>query len=49
MLTAFRFGQPSGSTLLQNEMQAAMGGDKTVDEAVTNIQRGVAEWFEGFR
>jgi raffinose/stachyose/melibiose transport system substrate-binding protein len=49
MLTAFRFGQPSGSTLLQNEMQAAMAGDKTVDEAVTNIQRGVAEWFEGFR
>jgi len=26
-----------------------MGGDKTVAEAVTNIQRGVAEWFEGFR
>jgi len=49
MLTAFRFGQPSGSTLLQNEMQAAMAGDKTVDEAVTNIQRGVSEWFEGFR
>ncbi len=48
MLTAFRFGTPSGSTLLQNEMQAVMAGDKTVDEAVTNIQRGVAEWFEGF-
>ena len=49
MLTAFRFGQPSGSTLLQNEMQAVMAGDKTVADAVTNIQRGVAEWFEGFR
>jgi len=49
MLTAFRFGQPSGSTLLQNEMQAVMGGDKTVEEAAANIQRGVAEWFEGFR
>ncbi len=48
MLTAFRFGTPSGSTLLQNEMQAVMAGDKTVDDAVTNIQRGVAEWFEGF-
>ncbi len=48
MLTAFRFGQPSGSTLLQNEMQAVMGDSKTIDEAVTNIQRGVAEWFEGF-
>ncbi len=49
MLTAFRFGQPSGSTLLQNEMQAVMGGDKTVEDAAANIQRGVAEWFEGFR
>jgi raffinose/stachyose/melibiose transport system substrate-binding protein len=46
MLTAFRFGQPSGSTLLQNEMQAVMAGDKAVAEAVANIQRGVAEWFE---
>jgi raffinose/stachyose/melibiose transport system substrate-binding protein len=49
MLTAFRFGQPSGSTLLQNEMQAVMAGDKMVEDAVTNIQRGVAEWFEGFQ
>ena len=49
MLTAFRFGQPSGSTLLQNEMQAVMGDSKTIDEAVANIQRGVGEWFEGFR
>ncbi len=46
MLTAFRFGQPSGSTLLQNEMQAVLAGDKSVDEAITNIQRGVAEWFD---
>jgi raffinose/stachyose/melibiose transport system substrate-binding protein len=49
MLTAFRFGQPSGSTLLQNEMQAVMADDKTVADAVTNIQRGVAEWFVGFQ
>lgn len=48
MLTAFRFGQPSGSTLLQNEMQAVMAGDQSVEEATANIQRGVAEWFEGF-
>ena len=49
MLTAFRFGQPSGSTLLQNEMQAVMADDKNVSDAVVNIQRGVAEWFEGFQ
>ncbi|HEX7001276.1 MAG TPA: extracellular solute-binding protein [Trueperaceae bacterium] len=45
MLTAFRFGQPSGSTLLQNEMQAVLAGDQEVTDAVTNIQRGVAEWY----
>lgn len=49
MLTAFRFGTPSGSTLLQNEMQAVMAGDKDVAEAVANIQRGVAEWFTPFQ
>lgn len=46
MLTAFRFGQPSGSTLLQNEMQAVLGGDQEVADAVANIQRGVAEWYD---
>lgn len=46
MLTAFRFGQPSGSTLLQNEMQAVLAGDNTIERAVANIQRGVAEWFD---
>jgi len=46
MLTAFRFGQPSGSTLLQNEMQAVLAGDKSVADAVANIQRGVAEWYD---
>ncbi len=45
MLTAFRFGQPSGSTLLQNEMQAVLAGDQEVADAVANIQRGVAEWY----
>jgi raffinose/stachyose/melibiose transport system substrate-binding protein len=46
MLTSFRFGQPSGSTLLQNEMQAVLGGDQDLDTAIANIQRGVAEWFD---
>ena len=49
LLTAFRYGTPNGSTLLQNEMQAVMADDKSVADAVTNIQRGVAEWFEGFQ
>lgn len=48
MLTSFRFGQPSGSSLLQNEMQAALAGDQSAEGAAANIQRGVATWFEGF-
>jgi raffinose/stachyose/melibiose transport system substrate-binding protein len=48
MLTGFRFGQPSGSTLLQNEVQAVFAGDQTVAEAAANIQRGVATWYEPF-
>lgn len=49
MLTAFRFGQPSGSTLLQNEMQAAIAGEKTVEEAAQAIQRGIATWHAPFQ
>jgi len=45
MLTLFRFGTPSGSTLLQNEMQAVLAGSQTVDQAAANIQRGVASWY----
>lgn len=45
MLTLFRYGQPSGSTLLQNEMQAVLAGSETVDQAAANIQRGVASWY----
>jgi len=47
-LTAFRFGQPSGSTLLQNELQAAMGDDKTVEEVARTIQQGLATWHPAF-
>ena len=46
MLTGFRFGTPSGSTLLQNEMQAVLAGDQSASEAAANIQRGVATWYD---
>jgi raffinose/stachyose/melibiose transport system substrate-binding protein len=48
MLTGFRFGQPSGSTLLQNEVQAVFAGDQTAAQAAANIQRGIAIWYEPF-
>ncbi|NLY51480.1 MAG: extracellular solute-binding protein [Firmicutes bacterium] len=49
MLTAFRYGQPSGSTLLQNELQGVFAGEITVDEALANIQAGLETWYEPFR
>ncbi len=49
LLTSFRYGQPSGSTILQNDMQAAMSGERSVADVAANIQRGVAEWFVPFQ
>lgn len=49
MLTAFRYGQPSGSTLLQNELQAVFVGKQNLDQALENIQKGVASWYKPFQ
>lgn len=49
MLTAFRYGQPSGSTLLQNELQAVFANILTVDQAAANIQKGLESWYEPFQ
>lgn len=49
MLTAFRYGQPSGSTLLQNELQGVFAGVIDVDTAIRNIQEGLATWYEPFQ
>ncbi len=48
MLTAFRYGQPSGSTLLQNELQGVFAGEISLDEALANIQAGLATWHVPF-
>lgn len=48
MLTAFRYGTPSGSTLLQNELQGVFGGTIALDQAIDNIQTGLESWFEPF-
>ncbi len=49
MLTAFRYGNPSGSTLLQNEVQALMAGDQDIDTTLEKIQTGLASWHEPFQ
>ncbi|NMB00372.1 MAG: extracellular solute-binding protein [Firmicutes bacterium] len=48
MLTAFRYGTPSGSTLLQNELQGVFSDTITLDQAITNIQTGLESWYEPF-
>ena len=48
MLTAFRYGTPSGSTLLQNELQGVFGDTITLDQAIENIQTGLESWYEPF-
>ena len=49
MLTGFRYGTPSGSTLLQNEVQALFAGAQDIDKTLKNIQTGVATWYEPFK
>jgi len=49
MLTAFRYGNPSGSTLLQNEVQAMMAGEQDIETTLEKIQTGVASWYEPFQ
>ncbi len=49
MLTAFRYGSPSGSTLLQNELQALFAGDQDIKTSLRNIQIGIETWYEPFQ
>ena len=49
MLTGFRYGTPSGSTLLQNELQALFAGAQTIEQTLNKIQVGVATWYEPFQ
>ena len=49
MLTGFRYGTPSGSTLLQNELEALFAGAQTIEQTLNKIQVGVATWYEPFQ
>ena len=48
MLTAFRYGQPSGSTLLQNELQGVFAEEISLEQALANIQTGLEVWHVPF-
>lgn len=49
MLVGFRWQAPTGSTLLQNGLQAMMAGDKTPEQVGDEVTRGLSAWFESFR
>jgi len=49
MLVAFRYDQPTGSTLIQNGIQEMFAGLKTPEEVARDIQEGLSLWFEPFK
>ncbi len=46
MLVDFRYGDPSGSTLLGDGLQKMLLGDMTAEEVAQSVQEGVSQWFK---
>lgn len=49
MLVGFRWQAPTGSTLLQNALQAMMAGSKTPEQVGDEVTRGLSAWFTPFQ
>jgi raffinose/stachyose/melibiose transport system substrate-binding protein len=49
MLVHFRYGEPSGSVLLQSEIQKLFGGKTTPDEVGKALTTGLATWYAPFK
>ncbi|HTN63041.1 MAG TPA: extracellular solute-binding protein [Devosia sp.] len=49
MLVHFRFGEPSGSVLLQEEVQKLMAGQTTPEAAGERITKELAAWYAPFK
>jgi len=49
MLTGFRYGSPSGSALLQNELQGLFAGEQDIEKTLNKIQEGLETWYEPFQ
>ncbi|NOX60565.1 MAG: extracellular solute-binding protein [Chloroflexi bacterium] len=45
-LVNFRYGDPSGSTLLGNGIQKMLLGEMTAEEVAQSVQEGVSQWFK---
>lgn len=49
MLVHFRYGEPSGSVLIQSEMQKLFAGETTPEEIGNALTSGLAAWYEPFQ
>ena len=49
LLVAFRFEQPNGSTMLQNDLQAMFADKLTPGQVAADIQAGLAKWYKPFQ
>ncbi|MFV0384672.1 extracellular solute-binding protein [Paracoccus sp. (in: a-proteobacteria)] len=49
MLTNFRYQEPSGSVLLQAEVQKMLAGEATPEEAAKKVNEGIALYYEPFQ
>lgn len=49
MLVHFRYGEPSGSVLIQSEMQKLFAGETTPEAIGEALTTGLAAWYEPFQ
>ncbi len=49
MLAHFRYGEPSGSVLIQGEMQKLFAGETTPEAIGEALTTGLAAWYEPFK
>jgi len=49
MLVHFRYGEPSGSVLIQGEMQKLFAGETTPEAIGEALTTGLAAWYEPFQ
>ncbi|WP_108398613.1 extracellular solute-binding protein [Devosia submarina] len=49
MLAHFRYGEPSGSVLIQGEMQKLFAGETTPEAIGEALTTGLAAWYEPFQ
>ncbi|HEV7346445.1 MAG TPA: extracellular solute-binding protein [Devosia sp.] len=49
MLAHFRYGEPSGSVLIQGEMQKLFAGETTPEAIGTALTEGLTAWYEPFQ